>query len=134
MKGLVSAAIVLTLVGVFIAPTAFARVSYNTIDPVAIVTDNGRHIIVTAPIACTESERAYLQVTVTQRSTGAVAEGHARITCAGDIQQWEVHASKHGQETFVEGPATAVALARTTDRGDITDAHQWLVNITLVGE
>lgn len=72
--------------------------------------------------------------TVTQRSTGAVAEGHTRITCTGDIQQWEVHASTQGQETFEEEPATAVALGRTTDRGETTDAHQWLVDITLVGE
>ncbi len=113
---------------------AFAKVAMNTIDPVAIVSDDGRHIIVTGPITCTAGERAYVQVTVTQRTTGAVAEGHTRIRCTGDIQQWEVHASKHGKETFEEGPATAVALARTTDHGDITDAHQWLVNITLAGE
>ncbi len=134
MKCVVSAAMVMTLAGVFVAPMALAGVQTNTIDPVAIVTDNGRHIIVTGPIACTASERAHLQVTVTQRSTGAVAEGHTRITCTGNIQRWEVHASKHGKETFEEGPATAVASARTTDRKNITDAHQWLVNITLVGE
>ena len=134
MNGLVSAAMVMTLVGVFIAPTAFARVTGNTIDPVAIVADNGDHILVTGPIACTASEKAYLRVTVTQRSTGAVAEGDTRITCTGDTQQWEVHASTQGEETFQEGPATAAALARTTTPGETTDAHQWLVDITLVGE
>ena len=77
---------------------------------------------------------AYLEVTVTQRATGAVAEGRTRITCTGNTQQWQVHASTQGKETFQEGPATAVALGRTSDRGDITDAHQWLVDITLVGE
>ena len=70
---------------------------------------------------------------MTQRSTGAVAQGLTRITCTGDIQQWEIHASKRGKEIFEEGPATAVALARTTFRRNITDAHQWLVNITLIG-
>ena len=130
----VSAAIVLTLVGVCIAPMAFAGAAMNTIDPVAIVTDNGRHIIVTGPIECTEGQRADIRVTVTQRATGAVAEGHTRITCTGDTQQWEVHASTRDNETFEEGPATAVALGRTSDRGDTDDAHQWLVNITLVGE
>jgi hypothetical protein len=132
MNCLVSAALVLTLMGVCIAPIAFAGLSSNTIEPVAIVTDNGRHIIVTGPIACTEGERAYLRVTVTQRATGAEAEGRTRITCTGDTQQWEVHASTQGKETLQEGPATAVALARTSDRGDITDAHQWLVDISLV--
>jgi hypothetical protein len=134
MKRLVSAAMVLTLVGVFGAPAAFARIAFNTIDPVAIVTDTGQHIIVTGPIACTAGERAFLRVTVSQRATGAVAEGRTLITCTGNTQQWEVHASTQGNETFEEGPATAVAIARTTDRGETTDAHQWLVNITLVGE
>jgi hypothetical protein len=134
MNCLVSAAMVMALAGVFVAPTAFARITLNTIDPVAIVTDNGRHIIATGPIACTESQRAYLRVTVTQRSTGAVAEGRTLITCTGDTQQWEIHASTQGKEAFEEGPATAVAIARTTDRGDTDDAHQWLVAITLVRE
>ena len=116
------------------APLAFARVIINTIDPVAIVTDHGRHIIVTGPIACTQGETAYLEVTVTQRDTGAVAEGLTRVTCTGNSQQWEVHAATQGKETFQEGPATAVAIGRTTSRGNTTDAHQWLVEITLVGE
>jgi hypothetical protein len=130
----VSAAMLLTLVGVCIAPMAFAGIFLNTIDPVTIVTDNGRHLIVTGPIACTESQTADLRVTVTQRTTGAVAEGRTRFTCTGDTQHWEVHASTQGNETFQEGAATAVALGRTTLHGDTDDAHQWLVNITLVGE
>ena len=134
MNCLVSAAMVMTLVGVGIAPMVFARVVLNTTDPLAIVTDNGRHLIVTGPIACTASERAYLRVTLTQRATGAVAEGPTLITCTGDTQQWEVHAATQGNETFQEGPATAVAIARTTSRGQTTDAHQWLVEITLVKE
>jgi len=128
----VSAAIVLTLVGVFVSATAFARIVNNTIDPVAIVSDDGRHVIVTGPIACLKNERAYLLVTVSQRLTGAVAEGNTRITCTGNDQQWRVHAATQGRTGFEAGAATAVALARTTDRGAIPDAHQWLVNITLV--
>ena len=131
VKCLVPAAIVVALAGVFLAPAAFARVTANTIDPVANVTDHGRLLIVTGPIGCTEGEKAYLRVTVTQHATGAVAEGRTLITCTGGTQQWEVHASVQGNETFEEGPATAAALARTTDRGQTTDAHQWLVEITL---
>ena len=47
------AAAVLTLAGVFIAPAAFARVVIHTIDPVAIVRDDGRQVIATGPIGCT---------------------------------------------------------------------------------
>ena len=131
---LVAAAMVLTLVGVCSAPLAFAGIALNTIDPTAIVTDDGCHIIVTGPIACTERERVPLQVRVTQRATGAVAVGRTRIICTGATQHWEVHAAIHGRATFQEGPATAVAFARTILRGDTTDAHQWLVDITLVRE
>ena len=134
LHGLVSAAVVLALVGVCIAPRVFAKVMQNTINPVAIVTDNGRHIRVTGPLGCSGSEPAYLRVTVTQRSTGAVSEGSALIACTADIQQWAVQASTQGNATFQEGPAVAVALARTTDRGNTDDAHQWLVNIALVRE
>jgi len=125
---------VLTLAGVFVGPVAFARIMQNTIDPVASVTDSGRHLIVTGPIECTESQRAYLRVTVTQRETGAVAEGRTLVTCTGGTQQWEIHAAAQGNEAFTEGLATAVGLARTTDRGAADDAHQWLVNVTLVRE
>jgi hypothetical protein len=55
MHSLVSAAIVLTLVGLCIPPLAFAGVRLNTIDQVAIVTDTGRHLIVTGPLACTRA-------------------------------------------------------------------------------
>jgi hypothetical protein len=134
VKRLASAAIVLSLIGAFAAPRAFARITANTIDPVATVTDHGRLLIVTGPIGCAENEKAYLRVTVTQRATEAVAEGRTLLTCTGGTQQWEVHASVQGDETFEEGPATAVALARTADGGNTTDAHQWLVDIALVGE
>src|ERR1041385_3980644 len=115
-KTLPSAGLALMLVGVCIAPLAFARILTNTIDAVAIVTDNNRRIRVPGPLACSVSEPAYIRVTVTQRSTGALAEGIALITCTTDVQRWTVHASTQGNATFQEGPAVAVALARTTDR------------------
>jgi hypothetical protein len=115
------------------APPTFAGVALNTIDPSALVTNNGRHIMVSGPIACTAGERVTLRVTVTQRTTGAVAHGRTRFTCAGDLQQWEVHVVNHSTTPFEEGVATAVARARTTAQGEPTDAHQWLVEVMLVG-
>ena len=131
---LVPAAIVLTLAGVFVARTAFAKVAFNTIDPVGIVAHHGRHVTLTGPLAFTAGERAHLRVTVTQRTTGAVAEGHLILTGTGTTNQWEVTATVEGRETFEAGHATAVAIARTALHGQATDAHQWLVNITLVKE
>jgi hypothetical protein len=127
-----TAALLLLLAALSLVSPALARVVVNTIDPVAIVADDGRHVVVSGPITCTANERAYLRVTVAQRATGAVAEGRTLITCTGDSQTWEVHAATQGKKTFQAGPATAVALGRTTTRGDVTDANEWLVEITLV--
>jgi hypothetical protein len=129
---LVLALVVLVPPGLFLSPVLFARVVMNTIDPVAIASDDGTHVMATGPFVCTAGERHHLRVTVTQRSTGAVAEGFALATCTGGDQQWEVEAVARGRERFEEGPATAVALGRTTFRRATTDAHQWLVDITLI--
>lgn len=53
---LVSAALLLTLAGVFAARTAFAKVVRNTIDPIGIVADHGRQVTVTGPIAVTAGD------------------------------------------------------------------------------
>ena len=133
-KALAAAALLLTLGGVLSARTAFARMTANTINPVALVTDGGHHIVVTGPIACTAGERVHIRVSVTQRTTGAVAEGRTLARCTGALQQWEVHASTFGPGSFEAGPATAVALARTVEHGTPTDANQWRVDLTLADE
>ena len=136
MKHLERFTIVVTLVVLTLAPSAYGKITSNTIDPFAALTEQGRHIIATGPIECTAGQKAYLRVTVTQRTTGARAEGRTRIICEGigTRQQWEVHASTLGKKSFEVGDAIAVALARTTKRGNTDDAHQWLVPITLVEE
>jgi len=133
-RWLVSAAILLTVTGGFVARTAFARITANTTDPVGIVSENGRHLTITGPIAVTAGERAELLVTVTQRTTGAVARGVALLAGTGATTQWKVEATARGEAAFEPGPATAVALGRTTAGGKATDAHQWLVEITLARE
>jgi hypothetical protein len=131
---LVPATLLLILAGLLVARAAFAKVVFNTIDPVGIVAGQGRHVTLTGPLAFTAGETAHLRVTVTQRSTGALAEGEVLLTGNGQTNQWEVTAAVQGRKTFAPGPATAVALARPTLNGNATDAHQWLVNITLVKE
>ena len=131
---LVTAAILLTVAGVFVARTTFAKIATNTIDVVGIVTDKGRQVTVTGPIAVTTGERTEMRVTVTQRSTGAVAEGVIFLTGTGQTNHWELTAVAEGRAAFEAGPATVVGLARSSINGQATDAHQWLVNVTLVGE
>jgi hypothetical protein len=132
-RWLVPAALGLTLAGVFVARTAFARVILNTIDPAASVSEHGRHLALTGPLQATAGERVVLRVTVSQRSTGALAEGETVFKANGNEQQWAVKARAFGRQAFEPGPATATALALTIARGgEVTDSHQWLVDITLV--
>jgi hypothetical protein len=134
VRFLVSTAVFLTVAGVFIARTGVAKIAVNTIDTVGLVTDRGRHVTVTGPIAVTAGERTELRVTVTQRSTGAVAEGVIFFTGSVQTNQWEVTVMAEGRAAFQAGPATVVGLAHSSVNGQGTDAHQWLVNVTLVSE
>ena len=122
------------LLGVVAVPLSWAKIMINTIDPVAVGTEGGRHVVVTGPITCTLGERAYLSVTLTQRTTGATAEGTTLVTCTDVIEQWSVDAVVKGKQGFEPGPAVAVAVATTVQRGTTSDAHQWLVNVTIVPE
>jgi hypothetical protein len=131
---LVPVALLVVLSSLFIARTVVARISINTIDTVGIVTDKGRQVTVTGPIAVTLGERTELRVTVTQRSTGAVAEDVISFTGTGQTNQWEITAVAEGRAAFEAGPATVVGLARSSVNGQATDAHQWLVNVTLLRE
>ena len=133
-RGLVTAVIFSSLALLILAPVAIARIVKNTIDPLATITDRGRLVTVTGPISCTRGEQVFLRVTLTQRTTGAFAEGSGRFACTGNDQQWEVHAATQGKASFNDGPAIAVAIARSAHRGKITDAHQWLVEVILVGD
>ena len=127
-------ALLIILVGVFVARTAIARITLNTIDPIGIVADKGRQVTVTGPIAVSDGERTELRVTVTQRSTGAVAEGVIFFSGTGQTNQWEVTAITEGRAGFEAGPATVVGLARSSINGQAMDAHQWLVNVTFLGQ
>ena len=131
---LVPASLVVVLAAILVARTAFARITLNTIDPIGIVTDKGRKVVVTGPIAVTAGQRTELRVTLTQRSTGAVAEGVIFFSGTGQTNQWELTAITEGRAPFTAGPATAVGLARSSMSGQATDAHQWLVNVTLLSE
>ncbi len=118
--------------GVAIMWPASAGIQSNTIDFAGTISHRGQHVVLTGPIACTLGQRADIQVTLTQRATGAMATGKTHFTCTGYMQQWEVRASSQGHETFQPGAATASASGTTSTPGSTNDAHQWLVHLTLV--
>src|SRR5262245_48723223 len=109
-----------------------ARITKNTIAPIVAMGDVGRQLVVTGPLECTAGERAHVIVTLTQRTTGAIAEGRGFVACTGREETWAIEALVQGKSTFEPGPATAAAIVWTVARGDTTDAHQWLVPVTLV--
>lgn len=119
------------LVGLCFAAGLGRKLAANTINPIANLSQNGARITLTGPITCTQVERVVLRVTVTQRNTGAVAEGTATFVGSTQSQQWTVEAHVRGDAAFLPGPVTAVAVAVTSLRGQANDAHQWLVPVTL---
>lgn len=120
LRPLAAASLALLVLGVVLPPEAFSGrtnpILDNTIDP-------------SEPGA-----RFDLWVTITQRVSGTVAEGHGRIVCTGEFQHWEVLAVTVGRRSFTPGPARAAALAVSDQTQATGDAHQWLVDITLVEE
>ncbi|HZW11421.1 MAG TPA: hypothetical protein VFF69_16070 [Phycisphaerales bacterium] len=122
---------VLILAALWLAPEALARLSANTIDTTATISDKGRHLVLTGPLTCDRVQWVDLRVTVTQRETGALAEGCVRFIGTPEQQIWTLEAQTKGRNGFVAGPATAVALATSTLNGQTDDAHQWLVDIVL---
>jgi hypothetical protein len=120
----------LVLAAVFAVQAGLARrLVGNTINPVATLDEGGSRVILTGPFSCTQVEWVALRVTVTQRTTGAIAEGYAIRLGSPNLQQWQVHASARASATLEAGEATAVAV--TTRDGEASDAHQWLVPVTL---
>ena len=124
--------LVLALVSASVMPIVYAGIQANTIDPSGAIAVGGHQIHITGPIMATQGEEVHLKITVTQRTTGAIAEGEVKFVATGAPQHWQATAHRFHKETFAEGPAVAVAVARTTLQGKTTDSHQWLVPIMLV--
>ena len=114
---------------------AATGVQTNTVNSVLNVSQNGRHIQVTGPIACSRIQPVFLRVTVTQRSTGAVAESYGFLIGTTTSQQWQVNVAAQGLARFAPGEATVVVEAETyVSFFQRDDAHQWLVKVNLVNE
>ncbi len=103
----------------------------NTINPVAIISSDGREVVVSGPIRCDEGNCLQLRVTVTQRTTAAVAEAVWNGDCAGRIQKWEVTVLAKGEPRFEEGQAQACTIATSARSGETSDAYQWCVDVIL---
>ncbi len=100
-----------------------SKVIVNTIAAGAML--EGAHVLATGIVACDAGERLRLELTVTQRTTGAIARGTTRGVCTGEVQEWPVRLERRGRARFVAGAVNGCALAVTSLRGKPTDAEQW---------
>jgi len=115
-----------------VAAPASAGVSFNTIDGDATLDAARRIVQVTGPIRCSQAEQATIRVTVSQRATGAVAEGRWRGRCRRTTRRWTATAVAQGSATLQTGTARACALGVTRKGGTATDAKQWCETVRLV--
>ena len=112
--------------------SASAGVSFNTIDREATLDAGGHVVDATGPIRCSQLERARIRVTVSQRATGAVAEGRWRGRCRRTTRTWTARRFvQRGAAIFEAGTAQACALAVTRTAERATDAKQWCRTIEL---
>ena len=132
------AALVMALMAVTmtaLTASASAGVVLNTIDRGATLDARGHVLAVTGPIRCSEAERATIRVTVSQRTTGAVADGRWRGLCRRTTRTWTARQfAPHGSASFQAGTAQACALAVTRRAERATDAKQWCRTIELTAE
>ena len=127
LKRFVFTLLIVMVADLFVAPAAFARIR-NTNDVFSVTFDKGRHLVVAGHATCDAKETVVIRVTVTQRSTGAVAEADISFTATGELQDWLARLPTIGRQAFEEGQVTVVYLIHTSYRGESTDANQWLVS------
>lgn len=102
-------------------------------DERASLRTDGRGARITGPIRCTKGGRLRIDVTLTQRKTGALARGTWRGTCTGAKQTWTLKSARVvGEARLQAGAAQACAAAVARNSKRATDALQWCEPLTLV--
>jgi hypothetical protein len=95
--------------------------------------DRGLAVKLSGPVTCPAGDTVSLRATISQRSTGAVAQGSWSKVCTGPGQQWHTTASVTDDVTMSAGCAHAAGLATIRHAGKPVDAFQWLRTVTLQG-
>ncbi|MFE8073368.1 hypothetical protein QQM79_20105 [Marinobacteraceae bacterium S3BR75-40.1] len=108
-------------------------------DPFSAFTDaylgpDGRSVLVTTELACTEGELYQIRLTLNQRSTATLATGRAHGICTGAPQSFVVTVltQSQGRPMAVdEARGVGLVTTRDLDSGNVTDSHQWQKDLTL---
>jgi hypothetical protein len=113
------------MMSLLLVQSASAVMFRNTINPDVTMNANGRHLNVRGPIGCDPGDLLRIRITVTQASTGAIAQGYTNYRCTGEDFEWTLKAVAYGAARFEEGEAQACALGSTRQGNTITDVRQW---------
>jgi hypothetical protein len=100
-------------------------------DAAAQATASGATVRIGGPAQCTKGGRLRIDVTITQRASGALARGTWTGRCRGSVQRWTVRAARALTGRFVAGEVTACAAAAAASAERATDALQWCKLVTL---
>jgi hypothetical protein len=105
----------------------------TVIDVEARLDTKPKILSLTGRIGCDGCEGYTVGVTVTQRRSGALAQGGVICKCPGSASTWLVRARIRGDGRLVEGPARACAWAISRGEGGRpTDALQWCRTVRVV--
>lgn len=95
--------------------------------------DVSRHAIrIGGLVRCTRGGRVRIDVTITQRATGALARGTWTARCTGVSRRWTIRAARALTGRFRSGSATACAAGSAANSRRATDAIQWCKVLRLV--
>jgi len=100
-------------------------------DRAALLTNGGTMVRVSGPITCRVGDTVRVRATVSQASTGAVAEGLWSKRCTGTVLHWHITAAVTDDAHFSAGGAEGVGLAIIRRHGMAGSAIQWIRPLTL---
>jgi hypothetical protein len=100
-------------------------------DRAALLTSGGGTVRVSGPITCSAGDSVSIRATVSQASTGAVAEGLWSKRCTGTLMHWHITAIGTDGAHFSAGGADGAGLAIIRRHGMPGSAIQWIRPLTL---
>ena len=100
-------------------------------DRAALLTNGGGTVLVSGPITCKVGDSVRIRATVSQASTGAVAQGLWSKRCTGTLMHWHITAIVTDGAHFSAGGADGAGLAIIRRHGMPGSAIQWIRPLTL---
>jgi hypothetical protein len=111
---------------------AGAIAASSTVSDSARLAAGGRALQVGGVVRCSACRGFTLGATVSQRGSGAIAQGGVRCTCDGVAEHWLLTARAREGTTFRRGPArVCVWVTARSQGGEAIDARQWCESVTL---